>query len=88
MEKEIVGMNHIMAGTDQAPVVQSIVSLTRSLRGQFVECFQTLLPNTLIFFAKKNERSFCTAKASHIFPRSFCTAKASHIFPTKNIGIY
>ena len=33
----------------------------------------TLLPNTLIFFVEKNERSFCTAKASHNFS-------------TKNIG--
>ena len=27
---------------DQGPVVQSIVSLTSSLRGQFVKCFKTL----------------------------------------------
>ena len=38
------------------PVVQSIVSLTSSLRGQLVKNF--LL---------KNEKSFCNAKASHIF---------------------
>ena len=30
------------------PVVQSIVSLTSSLRGQLVKCFVTLYPNTLI----------------------------------------
>ena len=35
------------------PVVQSIVSLTSSLRGQLVKCFMTLSPNTLIFFAEK-----------------------------------
>ena len=57
------------------PVVQSIVSLTSSLRDQLVKCFTTLLPNTLKFFAEKNERSFCNAKASHIFS-------------TKNIGIF
>ena len=32
------------------PVVQNIVSLTSSLKGQIVKCFKTLLPNT----------SFCT----------------------------
>ena len=36
-----------------APVVQSIISLTSSLRGQLVKCFTTLLPNTLIFFVEK-----------------------------------
>ena len=35
------------------PVVQSIVSLTSSLRGQLVKCITTLLPNTLIFLLKK-----------------------------------
>ena len=35
----------------------------------------TLLTNTLIFLVEKNERSFCTAKASHIFS-------------TKNIGVF
>ena len=43
------------------PVVQNIVSLTSSLRGQLVKCFTTLLTN---IFCWKNERSFCT---SHIF---------------------
>ena len=46
---------------DQGPVVQSIVSLTSSLRGQLVKCFKTLLPNTLIFFVEKMR------EASHIF---------------------
>ena len=55
--------------------MQSLVSLTSSLRGQLVKCFATLEPNTLKFFVEKNERSFCTAKASHIFS-------------TKNIGIF
>ena len=52
---------------DLGPVIQSIVSLTSLLRSQLVKCFTTLLPNTLIFFVEKNKRSFCTAKASHIF---------------------
>ena len=50
------------------PVVQSIVSLTSSLRGQLVKCFTTLLPNALNFFVeKKNKRSFCIAKSSDFF---------------------
>ena len=59
----------------QGPVVQSIVSLTISLRGQLVKCLTTSQPNTLIFFVEKNERSFCTAKASNIFS-------------AKNIGVF
>ena len=47
------------------PVVQSIVSLTSSLRGQLSSY---LLYNQILWnFCWKNERSFCTAKASHIF---------------------
>ena len=38
---------------NMGPVVQSIVSLTSSLRGQLVKCFMTLQPNTLKFFVKK-----------------------------------
>ena len=52
------------------PVVQSIISLTSSLRGQLVKCFTTLSPNTLIFFVEKVREAF----------------KASHMFSTKNIG--
>ena len=37
----------------QGPDVQSIISLTSSLRGHFVKLFMTLLQNTLIFFAEK-----------------------------------
>ena len=47
--------------TEQGPVVQSIVSLTSSLRGQFVKCFTTSCPNTLIFFVEKMK------EASYIF---------------------
>ena len=32
---------HLIAKEKQGPVVQSIVSLTSSLRGQLVECFTT-----------------------------------------------
>ena len=38
---------------DLGPVVQSIVSLTSSLRGQLIKSFRTLLPNTLILFIEK-----------------------------------
>ena len=53
------------------PVVQSIISLTNSLRGQLVKCFMTLLPNTHIFYVEKMREAF---------------AGASRIFSTKNIG--
>ena len=62
------------------PVVQSIVSLTNSLIGQLVMCFATLLPNTLIIFVEKNERSVCPAKASHIF-----STKNNDIFQILNV---
>ena len=60
---------------DLGPVVQSSVNLKSLLRGQLIKCFTTLYQNTLIFFAEKKQRSFCTAKASHIFS-------------TKNIGTF
>ena len=60
---------------NQGPVVQSIISLTSSLKGQLVKCFTTLQPNTLKFFVQNNERSFCSAKAPHVFS-------------AKNIGIF
>ena len=57
----------------QGPVVQSIISLTSSLRGQLVKCCTTLYPNTLKFFVEKMREAF---------------AKASRIFTTKNSGIF
>ena len=45
------------------PVVQSIISLMSSLRGQLVKCFTTLLPNTMIFFVEKIGKAF----AVHFF---------------------
>ena len=61
----------------QDPVVQSIISLTSSLRGQLVlnklvkrstryVCYNFITKYTRIFFWK-NERSFCNAKACHLF---------------------
>ena len=38
------------------PVVQSIISLTSSLRGQLVKYFRPLLLNTLKFFVEKWEK--------------------------------
>ena len=51
----------------QGPVVQSIVSLTSSLRGQLVKCFTTLLPNTLIFFVEKMREAFALQKLLTFF---------------------
>ena len=42
----------------QGPVVQSIVSLTSSLRGQLDKRFTIYNKKTMIFFVEKNERSF------------------------------
>ena len=51
----------------QGPVVQSIVSLTSSLRVISSTVLADSIYNILIFFAEKNVSSFCTAKATHIF---------------------
>ena len=55
------------------PVVQSIVSLTSSLRGQFVKYFTALLLNTLKFFVEKMREAFALQKLLRLFS-------------TKNIG--
>ena len=49
------------------PVVQSIVSLTSSLRGQLVKCFTTLLPNTLKFYVEKIREAFALQKLLTFF---------------------
>ena len=59
----------------QGPVVQSIVSLTSSLRGQLVKCFKTLKPNTLIFFVEKMREAFALQKLLTFFQK-------------KNIGVF
>ena len=51
----------------QGPVVQSVVSLTSSLRVISLTVLAGSIHNILIFFAEKNVSSFCTAKATHIF---------------------
>ena len=49
------------------PVVQSVISLTTSLRVISLTVLADPIHNILIFFAEKNVSSFCTAKATHIF---------------------
>ena len=51
----------------QDPVVQSIVSLTISLRHKSVKQISAKVTNTLLFFVEKNVRILCSAKDSHIF---------------------
>ena len=53
--------------TGLGPVVQSIVSLTSSLRGQLVKCFRTLSPNTLKFFVEKMREAFALQKLLTFF---------------------
>ena len=55
----------------QGPVVQSIVSLTSSLRGQLVKCFLILYPNTLIFLLKKYEKLLPCKSFSHFFNKKY-----------------
>ena len=54
-------------GKSSGAVVQSIVSLTSSLRGQLVKCFTTLLANTLIFFVEKMREAFALQKLLTFF---------------------
>ena len=51
----------------QGPVVQSMVSLTSSLRGQLVKCFTTLGPNTLNIFDEKMREAFALQKLLSMF---------------------
>ena len=57
----------VKALTGLGPVVQSIVSLTSSLRGQLFKCFTTLLPKTLIFFVDKMREAFALQKLLTFF---------------------
>ena len=49
------------------PVVQSMVSLTGSLRSQLVKYFTTLLLNTLKFFVEKMREAFALQKLLTFF---------------------
>ena len=46
----------------QGAVVQCIVSLMSSFRGQLLKCLRTLQPNELIFFVKKMREAFALQK--------------------------
>ena len=52
---------------NQGPVVQSVVSLTSSLRVISLTVLADLNIQYLDIFLLKNVSSFCTAKATHIF---------------------
>ena len=51
----------------RAPVVQSIISLTSSLRGQLVKYFTTLLLNTLKFVVENMREAFAVQKLLTLF---------------------
>ena len=63
----------------QGPVVQSVVSLTSSLRVISLTVLADSIYNILIFFAEKNVSSFCTAKATHIFTAENFSIFAYHL---------
>ena len=48
-----LGLRRVKSRVGQRPVVQSIVSLTMSLRGHLVKYIPTTLSNTLLFFVGK-----------------------------------
>ena len=52
------------------PVVQGIVSLTSSLKGQLVKCFTTKLLNTLILFVEKIGEAFALQKLLTFFNKN------------------
>ena len=54
-------LNHIYYAFHLGPVVQSVVSLTSSLRVISLTVLADSIYNILIFFAEKNVSSFCTA---------------------------
>ena len=56
-----------LGSNEQGAVVQSIISLTSSLRGQPVKCFTTLEPNTLTFFVEKLREAFALQKLLTFF---------------------
>ena len=60
------------------PVVQSIVSLTSSLRVISLTVVADSIHNILIFFAEKNVSRFCNAKATYIFSAKHFSIFAYH----------
>ena len=66
-EIKFVGTGETRGYPYLGPVVQSIISLTSSLRGQLVGCFTTSCPNTLIFFVEKIKEAFALQKLLTFF---------------------
>ena len=66
----------------QGPVVQSVVSLTSSLRVISLTVLADFIYNILIFFAEKNVSSFCITKATNIFSAK----KLQHICVSLNVN--
>ena len=66
-ESNAIGPITVRYRFKQGPVVQSVVSLTTSLRVISLTVLADPIHNILIFFTEKNVSSFCTAKATHIF---------------------
>ena len=52
-------------------VVQSIISLTSSLRGQLAKCFATFLLNTLIFFVEKMREALHCKSFTYFFNKKY-----------------
>ena len=55
------------SGRRLGPVVQRIISLTSSLRGQLLKCFMTLFQNTMIFIVEKIGEAFALQKLLTFF---------------------
>ena len=66
------GAHQIYQIDDLGPVVQSIVSLTSSLREHLVKYFTTLLLNTLKFFVEKMRNAFAVQKLLTYFQQKYC----------------
>ena len=56
---------------NQGPVVQSIISLTSSIRGQHIKHVMTLLPITLLFFVEKMRVPFAMQKLLRFFNKKW-----------------
>ena len=70
---------NLYAPENQGPVVQSVVSLTSSLRVILLTVLADSIYNILKFFAEKNVSSFCIAKATHIFSAKYFCIFAYHL---------
>ena len=60
-------LDYVLNCNELGPVVQSVVSLTSSLRVISLTVLADSIYYILIIFAEKNVSSFCIAKATHIF---------------------